>query len=324
MKILTLIMLSIIIPIDCADTSEQMRGMSALIDEPDVCNNNTKILILVKSEVSHSAHRMVIRETWAALATQYFSIPVLFVVGRSIEPVDTEKIVKESLLFQDILMADFMDNVYNLTMHPVFSLNWFHERCGRSVLALVDDDVIVNPANLIRFTDKPLGEGIHCLMMHEDHEQDEVSPDAIHWPDYCNGAGVIMDNISAAKLVTGALNEHIDPVTGIEDLFVYGIVRQRMGLRITDTPSIRVFGFDEQTDCFPEIYEKVVIIGTVTWDRMFVMWDKEKVIQTEGCRPIYEKKWFLILVIPLIMTTLITKAMKYKHRFRRVSVISNI
>jgi hypothetical protein len=42
-----------------------MRGMTAVIDEQGVSDKNTKIVILVKTAVTHVGHRMVIRETWA-------------------------------------------------------------------------------------------------------------------------------------------------------------------------------------------------------------------------------------------------------------------
>lgn len=106
--ILSSILLLILVPVIHGHelrTNEQMRtGMTAMIDEPHACDNKTAIVILVKSAITHSGNRLVIRQTWAEMAKEK-DIPVMFVVGRSAGHVTMEKRAGSY-----ILTGDFTDN----------------------------------------------------------------------------------------------------------------------------------------------------------------------------------------------------------------------
>jgi hypothetical protein len=60
-----------------------------------------------------------------------------------------EKAVNESQYFRDIIMGNFIDSYYNLTLKSIFVINWYQRRCSHSFLAYLDDDVVINPENLI-------------------------------------------------------------------------------------------------------------------------------------------------------------------------------
>jgi hypothetical protein len=254
------------------------------------------------------------------------------VIGRSSDQLVSEKVVKKSRLFRDILMADMMESYYNLTLKTVFALNWFETRCQRSTLVYVDDDMVVNPANLIQFIDKTLILGLHCFAWYDarvDRDSKskykvphDVYPDN-HWPDYCNGAGVVMNRSTAGLLVKGALDDDINPKIWIDDVFVYGIVRQGIGLPITHVPAIRSYRylFYDTANWFSVVYDTAIMTGAETWDRMTILWDKEKVMLDGGCRWINEGKRLVIVAFAVLISW---NAFRYKHKFRRTSAIFNM
>ena len=152
-------------------TSEQMKqGMKAVIDEPDACNSNRQIVVLVKNAVFHFPHRRAIRETWAKSAKQNHNISTLFVVARSTEQDVMDRVEGESQRHRDILMADFMDSYYNLTLKTVFALNWINRTCRPAFAAVIDDDVMLNPENLLQLTESGrVLRSVYCYLQQKKH-----------------------------------------------------------------------------------------------------------------------------------------------------------
>lgn len=365
MRILLQILLMILIPVIHGHellTSKQMRtGNAAVIDEPGACDNKSTV-ILVKSAITHFHHRMAIRETWAKQAKDKFGIPVLFVVGQSDDQDSEFDTMTESQQYCDILMGNFTDTYWNTTLKTVFVLNWYATRCGNSLLVYIDDDVIVNPAKLTQFlAASPIRTGVHCSLMHNDWPARD--PGSVHyvsltvwpdpyWPDYCSGAAVIMNKQTAQQLVAGALDDNVNPKLFIDDVFVYGIVRQRFGVPITAVPSIRVFGFDQKVENMSQVYDKSIIIGQFKWYNMTDFWgipetevtDKVTMLagrrvayescktdmeesRLTGRRPIQENIWVQIVVLFLVMVAFMCMALyafHFKIRVRKVAAYSTM
>jgi hypothetical protein len=262
-------------------TSEQMRtGINAIIDKSYACND-TNVVILVKTAVTSAGSRTTIRETWAKLAKEKYDIPVLFVIGRSKDP-DYHIVMIEDQEFGDILMGNFTDSYHNLTLKTIFTMNWFYEHCPQnSFLVYVDDDMAVNPANVILFLNRDPETGINGNLRQNDpvvrdaaykwFVPHDVYPDK-YYPDYCYGAGVIVDWVTTGLLVNGSLDEDIKPKIWNDDAFVYGIVRKGMRIPVRDVPSIRVYGFNGKTDNLTQVYEKMIIVGSMDTSMFRDMW----------------------------------------------------
>ena len=59
--------------------------------------------------------------------------------------------MKESKIKDDIVIENFLDTYANLTLKSIFMLKWLNNRCRNSGFVLkVDDDVFVNPENLMK------------------------------------------------------------------------------------------------------------------------------------------------------------------------------
>jgi hypothetical protein len=293
-------------------------GMKAIIDEPNACSNNTKFLVMVKTAVTHTGNRMAIRQTWA----KEKNIPVLFVVGRSPDSDVMVEVMSESQQFGDILMGDFTDSFWNLTLKTVFSFNWYLTRCSNPRLVYVDDDVIVNPENLIKFQ---AGAGLHCLLQHEDtpatdlYDRNYVPHDVYphdYWPDYCIGTAIIMDKRTAEQLLAGALDNDIKPKIWIEDVFMYGIVRQRVGVTITDVPWIRIAGPVEETNDFAQVYDTMIIMCRVPWYRMNALWADKSYVEASFGEHIYlPGEWIQPMILFLVVAAFLLISSIAVYRF---------
>ena len=310
--------------------------MGVFIDEPEACSSNHNIVILVKTAVVNFPHRRAIRETWAKSAKQNHNIGTLFVVARSLKQDVMDQVNEESKQHRDILMADFVDSYYNLTLKTVFTLNWINQTCRSAFAAIVDDDVILNPENLLQLTESGrVNRSLHCFPqlnarpvrdpLHKNYMPQDLYP-ADFWPNYCVGQGVVMSGAIAGDLVAGAFREDTQPKVYIEDVFMFGIVAERLGISVIDEPAIRTYGFASEYLCFPDVYKNRIFMGIIAWHEMPILWDAEQAKETQGCLPTHRKRWFIILMSCMtvaaavaVIAFVVLRRQLRKIRFRRLS-----
>lgn len=80
-------------------------------------------MIVVKSNPLNIHQRLAICRTWAAQARNY-SVPVVFIVGRTYNESVFNALVFENEVHNDIVLADFADTYLNLTIKVLASLLW--------------------------------------------------------------------------------------------------------------------------------------------------------------------------------------------------------
>ncbi|CAC5390957.1 B3GALT2 [Mytilus coruscus] len=111
-----------------------------------VCKSNGAksdpfLLIVVKSDVNHIAHRIAIRNTWGASSNS--GIKVVFLLGYS--PLMKPFIQMESNMYKDIIQQNFLDDYQNNTLKTIMGFTWVTTHCsGANYIFFVDDDYIVN------------------------------------------------------------------------------------------------------------------------------------------------------------------------------------
>ena len=288
-------------------TSEQLeKAMNAVIDEPEACSSNRNIVILVKTAVVNFPHRRAIRETWAKSAKQNHNIGTFFVLARSTEQEVMDRVHEESKQHRDILMADFIDSYQSLTLKSAFSLNWINRTCRSAFAAYIDDDVVINPKNLLQLTESGrLKRSVHGFVQrhdsprrdpgHKNYVSYDIYPDEF-WPDYCIGNGVVMSGEAAGDLAKGALSTNAQPKVDVEDGFYYGIVAKLVGIPVIDEPEIRTYTFSSERECFPNLYKNRILMGAIAYDELEILWDTEQAKETQGCLPTHRKRWFIILM----------------------------
>ncbi|XP_052060243.1 beta-1,3-galactosyltransferase 2-like [Mytilus californianus] len=111
-----------------------------------VCKSNGAksdpfLLIVVKSDVNHIAHRIAIRNTWGASSNP--GIKLVFLLGYS--PLLKSFIQMESDTYKDIIQQNFLDDYQNNTLKTIMGFTWVASHCSdANYIFFVDDDYIVN------------------------------------------------------------------------------------------------------------------------------------------------------------------------------------
>lgn len=123
----------------------------------DKCANNPKLLLVVKSALTHFDQRQAIRETWGD-EMQFSTIVIrrVFLLGTGFDPEIQRKVDEEDEMFNDIVQADFVDDYHNNTLKTMSGFKWAVEHCSPvQFVAFSDDDMYVSTKNLLRFVRNP-------------------------------------------------------------------------------------------------------------------------------------------------------------------------
>ncbi|KAK3100761.1 hypothetical protein FSP39_024957 [Pinctada imbricata] len=126
---------------------EQINKLSIkyVFNPSTLCSDNdTYLLVLIKSNVRHHHLRYTLRKTW--VKEVYSTIPkakVAFLLGYSFR--ERLLVWSENRTYGDIIQGDFIDAYRNNTYKTVMSYKWAAEQCsGARFVFSVDDDMFVN------------------------------------------------------------------------------------------------------------------------------------------------------------------------------------
>ena len=106
-------------------------------------------IAVIVSAPSNRRKRDRIRQTWTIPTNPSGGLPIhyVFLIGKEFE--NDPSILKESLLYKDVVQVDLDDTYLNLTIKSVALLDWIHRFCpGADFVLKCDDDVYVNVNNL--------------------------------------------------------------------------------------------------------------------------------------------------------------------------------
>ena len=185
----------------------------------------------------------MIRSTWGKQVPE-LDTRVVFLLGQGEEGSQAE-VEKEFLLEGDIAQGDFVDSYHNLTYKNVMGLLWVTEYCsGARIIAKTDDDMwldlhgVVTVANNLALPAD--GEMLACTVLHdmpvERSGKWSVSKEEIvdrNYPPACSGWLYLLSNVSSATLLKAATGAKY---FWIDDVWVTGILRQSIGLDLTNIP----------------------------------------------------------------------------------------
>lgn len=80
---------------------------------------------------------------------------VLFVVGLAQNATTNNVVARENEVFQDIVIADFIDSYRNLSYKALTAFYWLNKYCNNvKHIVKTDDDVFVNPFILVQYLDR--------------------------------------------------------------------------------------------------------------------------------------------------------------------------
>ncbi|XP_076850267.1 N-acetyllactosaminide beta-1,3-N-acetylglucosaminyltransferase 2 [Brachyhypopomus gauderio] len=134
------------------------RNPQILIDQPRKCASAQKVFLLfaIKSTPRHFERRQAVRETWGKERTYTGGLVVktVFLLGTSSSdyPNLDKMVTFEAKEFGDVLVWDFQDSFYNLTLKEHVFFKWAVHRCHHvSFIFKGDDDVFANTPEILHY-----------------------------------------------------------------------------------------------------------------------------------------------------------------------------
>uniref|UniRef100_A0A131XUF2 Hexosyltransferase n=1 Tax=Ixodes ricinus TaxID=34613 RepID=A0A131XUF2_IXORI len=145
-----------------------------------------KLLLVVKSALSHRDRREAIRHSWG-FEKRFSDVPIrcVFVLGvNADDPATQDAVDSEYALHGDLVQADFVDSYYNNTIKMMQGFRWVVDYCSSAEFVLfVDDDYYVSVKNLLKFVRNPWG--FSAVAQEDDEAPQRVSaPDGRLWAGY--------------------------------------------------------------------------------------------------------------------------------------------
>lgn len=181
---------------------------------------------------------------------------MIFLLG---QPKDSDRIAieNESLEFEDILLADFIDSYQNLTLKALAGLKWRSEFCDKPDFVLsVDDDTFVDPDFLLDHIEKlPTQNFIECsertvLKGKVWREGEWAVSESVYsetkFPTYCNGPCYLMPKSTSQKLFSSSLNTVKD--LPIDDAYVTGVLRTKLEIPLIKYKRLQSPGWCQESD----------------------------------------------------------------------------
>ncbi|KAG8573980.1 hypothetical protein GDO81_008988 [Engystomops pustulosus] len=250
-----------------------------LIEEEEKCRAQTPfLLLLIPSDPQEFHIRNVLRNTWAneSLLNNVHIIR-LFLLGRT--TIDEEKVINESSQFHDIVMQDFIDSYYNLTVKTLMGMEWVARWCpGVRYVVKIDTDMFFNPWFLVKNILQPEGPPkknfftgfiLYNALPHRDKGSKWYMSMKTYskkfYPLYCSGTGYVFSGDLAEKIYWAAEGLQMFP---FEDVFV-GMCLQKLGVTIFES-SNKFIGEKIPYDRCK--FTKIVTVHRFTPEELLTIW----------------------------------------------------
>ena len=118
-------------------------------------DNDTALFLLmaVRSSPGSARRRAAIRETWGReRRVQDRTTRLVFFLGRAADSETQLRLKHESRAHDDVVQADFVESLRNLTLKDAVMMQWTAIFCSRARFVYKgDDDVFLNVGNAVNF-----------------------------------------------------------------------------------------------------------------------------------------------------------------------------
>ncbi|KAM3870252.1 UDP-GlcNAc:betaGal beta-1,3-N-acetylglucosaminyltransferase 9 [Diretmus argenteus] len=283
------------------------RDFKQLIDQPDKCrikgggggggerDSSTApyMLIAVKSVAADFDKRQVVRRTWGkeGLVQNGISIRTVFLLGvprnQSALPLWDRLLAYESDTFKDILLWDFEDTFFNLTLKETHFLQWVNTSCPDVRFIFKGDaDVYVNVENILEMLrGQKAGEDlfvgdiiVHAKPIHRRSSKyyvPEFMYGAALYPSYAGGGGFVMSGHTARRLSSACQQVELFP---IDDVFL-GMCLLQIGVKPLRHKGFRTFGIPRPSTAphlqtfDPCFYRELMVVHSLTVPQIWLMWN---------------------------------------------------
>ncbi|XP_067245798.1 N-acetyllactosaminide beta-1,3-N-acetylglucosaminyltransferase 2 [Chanodichthys erythropterus] len=256
-----------------------LRGMECrnpplLHDQPGKCaSDQIFLLFAIKSIPKNFERRQAVRETWGreGLYENGLQVRTVFLLGRSSadDPTLDKMVSFEAQQFQDLLVWDFHDTFYNLTLKEHAFFKWMMEHCPQvSFVFKGDDDVFANTQAILNHLKslKPeqasslyTGQIISNATPLRDPKIKYYVPQSFYegpYPPYAGGGGFLFSGNLLPSLY------HVSfyiPFYPIDDVYT-GMCFKAIGITPTKHDGFKTFDIREQDRENPCVHKDLLLV----------------------------------------------------------------
>ncbi|XP_020311826.1 UDP-GlcNAc:betaGal beta-1,3-N-acetylglucosaminyltransferase 9-like [Oncorhynchus kisutch] len=269
------------------------RDFRLLIDQPGKCSGELYMLITIKSVAADFERRQVVRHTWGreGVLQDGQTVKTVFLLGvprnKTALPLWDRLLAYESHTFGDILLWDFDDTFFNLTLKETHFLQWVNGSCSNVQFIFKGDaDVYVNIDNILQMLkgqkpDKDLfvGDIIHHARPIRRRSSKYFVPEFVYgqtmYPSYAGGGGFVMSGHTARRLSGACQQVELFP---IDDVFL-GMCLKRIGVKPSRHEGFRTFGIVRPSAAphlqvfDPCFYRELMVVHSLTVPQIWLMWN---------------------------------------------------
>ncbi|KAM7104390.1 UDP-GlcNAc:betaGal beta-1,3-N-acetylglucosaminyltransferase 7 isoform 1-T1 [Molossus nigricans] len=268
------------------------RYFPMLLNHPEKCSSDVYLLVVVKSVITQHDRREAIRQTWGleqdSVGRGQGARRTLFLLGTAAKQEERahyqQLLAYEDRLYGDILQWDFLDSFFNLTLKEIHFLKWFDIYCPNvRFIFKGDDDVFVNPTNLLEFLadrrpqeDLFVGDVLQHARPIRKKENKYYIPGALYskasYPPYAGGGGFLMAGGLARRLHHACDAVELYP---IDDVFL-GMCLEVLGVRPVAHEGFKTFGISRNRNSRmnkePCFFRSMLVVHKLLPTELLAMW----------------------------------------------------
>ncbi|XP_074143126.1 N-acetyllactosaminide beta-1,3-N-acetylglucosaminyltransferase 2 [Sminthopsis crassicaudata] len=264
------------------------RNYSLLIDQQEKCKQKPFLLLAIKSLTSHFDRREAIRESWGR-ETNFGNQTIVrvFLLGQT-PPEDhfpnlSDMLKFESEKYQDILLWNYRDTFFNLTLKEVLFLKWVSTSCPDVQFVFKgDDDVFVNTHQILNYLnsiskekakDLFIGDVIKDAGPHREKKLKYYIPESVYegaYPPYAGGGGFLYSGSLALRLNKVSEQVLLYP---IDDVYT-GMCLQKLGLAPEKHRGFRTFDIEEKNRKNICSYTDLMLVHSRKPQEMISIWSQ--------------------------------------------------
>ncbi|XP_058010708.1 UDP-GlcNAc:betaGal beta-1,3-N-acetylglucosaminyltransferase 9 [Ahaetulla prasina] len=271
------------------------RKFNLLINQPKKCMRSSErpfLLVAIKSLVEEFDRREIVRKTWGREGlVNGLQVQRVFLLGvpknKTMLPTWETLVRQESQLYRDILLWDFLDTFFNLTLKEIHFLSWADEFCSRTKFIFKGDaDVFVNMENIVNFLescnpseDLFVGDIIYNAQPIRIRKSKYYIPITMYglgmYPAYAGGGGFLLSISTLKKLAQACTQVELFP---IDDVFL-GMCLQRINLKPILHEGFKTFGIPKPSaapnlETFdPCFYKDLMVVHGLKIAEIWLMWN---------------------------------------------------
>ncbi|KAK6488763.1 N-acetyllactosaminide beta-1,3-N-acetylglucosaminyltransferase 2 [Huso huso] len=262
------------------------RTYPLVVNQPRKCKDKPFLLLAIKSLTPHFDRRQAIRESWGKkVKIGNYTVVTVFLLGKTTSmdhfPDLSEMLRHESNMHDDILLWDYRDSFFNLTIKEVLFLEWVSEYCSDvKFIFKGDDDVFVNTYRVLEYLnslgeakakDLFIGDVITNAGPHRDKKLKYFIPESMFigpYPPYAGGGGFLYSGSLALRLYNVSHQVSLYP---IDDVYT-GMCLKKLGLVPEKHKGFRTFDIEEKYRSNPCSYKSLILVHSRTPQEMIKIW----------------------------------------------------